>query len=39
MDLASYLKISLKPILANNFDSKIETGSNNIGTSGNVESH
>jgi len=26
MDLANYLNISLKPILANNFESSIETG-------------
>ena len=39
MDLASYLKISLKPILQNNFDSIIESGANSIGTAANLDSY
>lgn len=39
MDLASYLKISLKPILSNNFESIIESGANSIGTAANIESY
>lgn len=39
MDLASYLKISLKPILTSNLDSIIQSGANNISSGENMESH
>jgi len=39
MDLASYLKISLKPILTNNLDSIIQSGANNISSGENMDGH
>ena len=34
-----FMKISLKPILSNNFESIIESGANSIGTAANIESY
>ena len=39
MDLASYLKISLKPILTNNIETIIQSGANNISSGENMDSH